>query len=80
MKNKQNPIGIALSFSKNNVYGNLRPLDEPPQAQQCLECCLLQKFSLKEMGSESSSGSLPPSFLDPQGATRLSLVLQIRLT
>lgn len=79
MKNKQNPVVMALPFSKNDVYDNLRPLDEPPKAQQCLEHCLLQKFSMKEVSSESFSGTL--SFLlDPQRTIRLNSVLLLRLT
>lgn len=49
---------MALSIPKNNVDDDLRPLDEPVQAQQCLEHCLLQKFSMKEISSESYSGTI----------------------
>lgn len=66
-KNKQNCIGMALSFPKNNVSDNLRPLGEPPQAQPCLEHCLLQKFSMKEVSSESSSGTSSLSFFTHRG-------------
>lgn len=68
---------MVLSFTKNNVCCYPTPLDQPPKTHQCPEYSQLQKFSMKELASESHSETTHLSSLTHWGQPGLIQFLRL---